>query len=661
MTYRRFLLALLLIGLLASALIAARRVRHEAQARNVEIVMDDADFSALARSYDYDQTTFLRALHAAGLTSLAVAEELGSSVTTSTSGAAYAGSTLLAQARIAPLADPLFAALARSGGLRADEMYLIAYNAPTAARYRTQLALKFSPRAVRVLRAALPTVFAIRTQSDYFQSVGLGLPVERMDLAKRLGLVLVPRLQNDERFSPETIDALVRSATAGRRVRTIIFFGLRNQVLGYPNAIDAMAADFNTSKRNFGDIETYDVKQVQGGSDKLARMIPGHIVRVQAIAKAEQDKLKPQEIIERYLLGIRERNIRVVYLRPYAHQWDMRHGVAPLSIEETNVEIVKLLAAGIKKDGLRLGGASPIYPFVTAPWLIALASLAIPAMLLLLLDAFGFADPRWLIAAVLLDVLFVAAGYIAHHDMTVRKTLALLAGMMFPVAGIAAIAPFFRQPPPQRFGPALVLGLRAMGIATGVTLAGALTIVGLLSTPLTMVEVDRFTGVRLVLLAPALLALVLSLVVPLWGTKVDDPARAAAEPVRLYQLLLGVLIVGGAFVLQARSGNQSDIAPSSFELAVRAHLTTLLSVRPRFKEFLLGFPILMLLPSLRAIDRRWFGWVVVLAIGVGLGDVVDTFSHLHTPLAISILRLINGMVLGAIVGTVVLAIYRRLR
>ena len=111
------------------------------------------------------------------------------------------------------------------------------------------------------------------------------------------------------------------------------------------------------------------------------------------------------------------------------------------------------------------------------------------------------------------------------------------------------------------------------------------------------------------------------------------------------------MIIGGAYVLQARSGNQSDITPSSFELALRSHLTSILSVRPRFKEFLIGFPALMLVPALIAADRRrTFGWLFVLAIGMGLGDVVDTFSHLHTPLVISVLRIVNGAVLGAIVG-----------
>jgi len=659
-TYRRILFVLLAIGLLASAYVGVRRAHHEAQARNVEIVLDDADFSALARSYNYDQATFLAALRRAGVTSLGVAEELGGAVSSSSTGAVYTGAALIAQSRLAPFADPLFAQLARSRTLRADEMYLIAFDAPTAARYRAQLAIKFSAHSVRMLRATVPAVFAIRTQSDYFQAVGLGLPTDRVALDRRMGMVLAPRLENDERFGALQIDRFVDASVAGSRVRTLIFFGLRNQVLGFPTNVDAAAAMFKRTKLNFGAIETYDAKLVQAGTDELARKIPGQIVRVQAISKAEQDKLKPQEIVARYLLGVRERNIRVVYVRPFAHQWDT--GKGPLSIEQTNVEIVKQIAEGIRKDGYRLGGASPIYPFVLQPWLILLASLAVPAMLLLLLESFGVRRMRWLYIGMGVDIALVLAGYVVHHDMAVRKLLALTAGILFPVAALATIAAEFRDGERwQRLAPTLLAGLRTLALATIVALGGALVIIGLLSTPLTMTEIDRFTGVKLVLLVPPVLGLLLYLLVPLWGARLVDPGGAVRSPVRFYQLALGIVIIGGAYILQARSGNQSDIAPSTFELALRSHLTSILSVRPRFKEFLLGFPALMLLPALMPIDRRRIGWLLVLAIGAGLGDAVDTFSHLHTPLWVSALRLINGAVLGAIVGAIVTLVYRRLR
>jgi hypothetical protein len=108
-----------------------------------------------------------------------------------------------------------------------------------------------------------------------------------------------------------------------------------------------------------------------------------------------------------------------------------------------------------------------------------------------------------------------------------------------------------------------------------------------------------------------------------------------------------------------RSGNESDVAPSAFELSLRHLLTHVLSVRPRFKEFLVGFPCMMVLSALSPIHRRAIGWLLALGIGVGVGDVIDTFSHLHTPIEVSVLRIVNGLIVGAIVGAIVIWIYRR--
>ncbi len=654
MTYRRLSLAVLALGLLACLFVALRRERHEQRADRVEIVMDDQDFQSLSRSYGYDQRTFLIALRRAGLTSLAVQEELGGAVSASADAAAYSGAALLDQARLTGFRDPVLARLAATRQLRADEVYLIAYDPATAARYARQLPLKFGPRAVRVLRAARPAVYALRTQADYFGSVGLGLPAERVALARALGLHLVPRLENDERFQAPQIDALLAAAARRHDAHTVIFFGLRNQVLGYPDAIADTARALRADKLDFGTIETYDVKQVQAGNEELARDLPDRTVRVQAIARAELDKLRPEEIVQRYLLGARERNVRVVYLRPFAHQWGDR------SIQATNVELVRRIAEGVRGAGLRVGTASPFDRFVSRPWEIALASLAVPALLLLLLAEFGLGDRRWLIAFVAVDVVLVLAGFAVHHDMAVRKLLALVGGIAFPVAGFAAIAPAFRAPRAPSTAAAILDGIRALGLALAVTLGGVLVVVGLLSTPLTMTEIDRFTGVKLVLAVPPLLALLLYAFTRRWGSRLA-PAALAQSPVTVLQVAAGIVLLGAGYLLLARSGNQSDIAPSSLELALRAHLTTLLQVRPRLKEFLIGFPALMLVPALVPQDRARWGWLFALAVGIGLADVVDTFSHLHTHLGISLLRLVNGALIGIVIGAVAVAVYRRWR
>jgi hypothetical protein len=64
------------------------------------------------------------------------------------------------------------------------------------------------------------------------------------------------------------------------------------------------------------------------------------------------------------------------------------------------------------------------------------------------------------------------------------------------------------------------------------------------------------------------------------------------------------------------------------------------------------------LPALKLEHKRVAGWLFAIGISIGTSDVVDTFSHLHTPLVASLLRVVNGTVLGVLIGIVAIATYR---
>jgi hypothetical protein len=173
-----------------------------------------------------------------------------------------------------------------------------------------------------------------------------------------------------------------------------------------------------------------------------------------------------------------------------------------------------------------------------------------------------------------------------------------------------------------------------------------------------MEEIERFRGVRLLYVAVPLITLGMYLFCKRYNS--GATAREVfGAPIALYQLLAGIIVVAAGALLVMRSGNQSDISPSAFELAMRHTLSTLLSVRPRTKEFLVGAPLLMLAPALFVAHRRAVGWLLALGIGVGIGDLIDTFSHLHTPVMISVLRVAYGVGIGAVIGILAIWMYRR--
>jgi hypothetical protein len=651
----RYAAGVLIVALLASLVVAFFRVRTESHANRVEIAMDFTDFDAMARSYDYNPAAFLIALRRAGLTSLALTEELGANVGYDGKAFATTGAALVNQARVTPIADPLLARLVSSHRIVNGAVYLLVSDPSTYHRYLTQLRLHFMARSVRVLRPTRPWLVEVRTQVDYFNAIALGIPTGQIELARRLGLLVVPRFQNDERFGAYQINAAFNDVLRyDPKVSTAIFFGLTNQVLGYPDHLQDTADAFKRHVFSFGSIETYDPSQVQKGNDTLAKLIPGRTVRVQAIAKTELDKLKLDEVIARYVLGVRERNVRVVYLRPWGHQ------DGNLSIEATNVEMVKSIASELRAAGFRVGRATPIPQYHgNNRLLVGLAALAVPSIFVLLLGVFGWYRP-WLSAtAYALTLVVYGAGILLHHDAFARSAIALAGALLFATAALLVLIPAWNEHPRSALREQLANSAGWTLAATGVALIGALVVVGIMSSPLTMEEIERFRGVRLVLALPPLIALMLYLFDRRFGSGATRPRDVFLSPVLAYQLLAGIVVVGLGALMLVRSGNDSDVSPSAFELSLRHALTHVLSVRPRFKEFLVGFPAMMLLPALLPAHRRAVGWIIALAIGVGIGDVIDTFSHLHTSLEVSLLRIVNGLVIGAIVGAVAIWIYRR--
>ena len=118
----------------------------------------------------------------------------------------------------------------------------------------------------------------------------------------------------------------------------------------------------------------------------------------------------------------------------------------------------------------------------------------------------------------------------------------------------------------------------------------------------------------------------------------------------LFVLVAAIILV--LFLL--RTGNENS-AVSDLELSFRTFLDHVLGVRPRTKEFLFGTPFLFIAYYYGYKDIR----LPLLLMGaIGQISLVNTFAHIHTPLLISILRTVNGLWLGLIVGLLFLAAWK---
>ena len=630
------LILLITLGVLGALVGAYRRFSIEQHNRRVETVVDytDALNLSLAAEEPFDQT--LQEIHQAGITSLAIWED------------------------------------------NLDNLRAVTGAMTEKAVSPTQTILTFSPgfpgqqeRVIAALTHKTHVTFAIQgntlvVNAPYTQISGLGVGMDPNDVARAIrdGFYICPRLYNYAGATPDSIRWMMDTTKAQcqGKATVLMFNGL--DVLGNRGNIDATAQALQADDLHYGSIEFG--KQI--GDEDLSRAAADHTVRVHSIAGSEMPTMEEPTAVARFALAARERNIRVLYIRLFqnglTHQPD---------VMAANLQYIGEIVQSLHDGGLRLGKA---HSFARDPlaesgerYLLVLMGIATMAGFVLLIRQFtgfeGNAFWGWLI------VLGLAGAYLAfkHHTSLGREGLALLAGMTFPSLGLLRC----RQPRPDRNASAraaLEQAYRLFEAMTLWTLAGVALVVGLLADRLFMLKVDEYVGIRLAMVTPLLLTLIY------YGFKLNElPEDAPFEtriasaktewqrflssPLLMGQVVLGLIALAIVAVIVLRSGNDPGVGVSSTELSFRTLLNRIFFVRPRTKEFLFGYPLLVFGLALAATGRRAWLLLFLCAGAIAQADLLDTFCHIHTPLLISVIRSILGWILGALIGTVLYLLYRR--
>jgi hypothetical protein len=123
--------------------------------------------------------------------------------------------------------------------------------------------------------------------------------------------------------------------------------------------------------------------------------------------------------------------------------------------------------------------------------------------------------------------------------------------------------------------------------------------------------------------------------------------------IRTKDVVVCMIILLTAVAVIMRSGNYPLLPVSGLELRFRSLLEDIFVVKPRFKEFLFGHPLLIL--GLWSKSR----FLLILGI-VGQVSIINTFIHVHTPIDVSFIRTIYGLLLGSVLGLMLIVSYRKL-
>lgn len=474
------------------------------------------------------------------------------------------------------------------------------------------------------------------------EDLSLGYSSALVKEAQAAGLKLVYRSGNK-------LNALsvLKNNLAELNADLIIFDG--EEVTGYPEDIEKTAALLNENQLSYGIIEAFIADQA--GADKLTELIDYNILRTHSMQQEEIENADNEEIINRYLLSVRERSVRVIYHKAY---------LKGEQLLERNFGLLSELNSHLKNEGFSIAKAEAVPYFSNSTAHLFAILMGLTAAAVLLLNYFSFfkfskiLNLLFPISAALAFVLIRAGSIIL-----LRQIIALGAAVIFP--SLAVIVFLLEK---KQGGEELEGGLKLFYILSNFTAAvltaliGGLFVSSALNSSQFIFKVADFRGVKLAFLLP-LVIISLYYLIQLGQRQLKaDIALFLDSPIRIKDLILGGILALIAVIYIGRTGNFPLLPVPDWERTVRKLLEQLLYVRPRFKEFLIGHPLFIFSLYLAAAKRKkLFFYPILMLASVGVITTVNTFSHLHTPIIISVLRTFHGYWVSFLVAAVIIATY----
>lgn len=537
--------------------------------------------------------------------------------------------------------------------------------------------------ALYIDRAYIKDVYgrSIRTEkeliSSKIDSIGLGFDKDKIELVKTSGLKVVPRPINYSRYPDKLLKAYIEDInTFDIKPSMLIFAG--KEILGYDKSQEKLINFLRKNNITVGLIETgVQRKNIeQDGIEELSEKLDYKNVRIFPIWPYIQTRYKfynyegAEEIENAIYRAVTERNIRVVYFRPfkknsYEYVTDYKEYERTFSslrdrLKRHNIKIGTFTVMNsIRMNVLRLG-------------FIGVGLVAFTIILLELLVSLNDREKNYLV------ILGIIGVYVIVYFMPniADKILAFAAAVIFPSLSFALLirkvkSIVIRKTAKESIIKIILDSIFVLLKCTFISIIGGLYVGAILSDIKYLLEIDIFRGIKLSQLLPLFIFTVYYFSEFGYSRDISmiSSSRLSKEElnkflnlnIKLKHILyvtIGLLI---GYIYIARTGHETSIQPTELEMIARNFLENILLARPRTKEFLLAFPSLML-----SIYVAYKSYVkIIYPIGlvsvIGLTSIVNTFSHLRTPLYLSIIRTLYSIGFGAVLGILIILIIEFIR
>jgi len=657
--YNRWFVLLIAVGLVAGLIISFQRYHIEQSNKTVELVLDYEDVLELAEDEGLPPSEVLAQVKKAGITSLAVYETTFKKLNVNGKAAATPGSEILRAYYNGTLTDPAWRELAEKNEIKAEQIYVTGHDAQTFKEIKEDLLLRLGANRVHPTTVGSQEVLVVKDRYEDFEKMNIGMPTDEMKAVNAAGFYVVARPSNYTDINKEKIDA-VFSRLKGIKVSDIVFSG--KATLGAPDLSEYTVEQMKKRNITLGMIENVTQLQFypQAGLLDLAKGLDYKAARLYVIPEGEQPKLKMADAVERWSNTDEERNIRIDLLKLY------KQPAPNMSLFETNMKYFSAVKNKLEAKGFKIGTASTFNEYQANQGLRILLMLGVCAAGVLYLSLIipGFKmkyQYALFIIASLICVIPLAMG----HGNKIRLIGALASANLFPALSMIWVLERLKnrdRSEDKSIIAAIVTAVVGIIVASVISFMGAAYLSGLLSDVRYFLEIDFFRGIKLTFVLPMILvgiALcqrynILDDNNPLVPMKLIEQIKyllnmkVLVKTLMIFFFLLVVLVV---FV--ERSGHTAGFPVPGIELKIRAILERAFFARPRSKELFIGHPafIIMVIAWLRKWPVMLFG-IIVFAATIGQGSMIETFAHMRTPMYMSLVRGIDGIVLGALLGII---------
>ena len=481
-----------------------------------------------------------------------------------------------------------------------------------------------------------------------FSGIGVGFDQEWLNTVANAGFDIIAQVSSWESPTDESLEMLADDIKAVPNLCMLMFND--KYIPGYPDP-DKIEVFYQLLLDDNGDIVA-PLGQIefspQEGFNTLANLADKDVVRLHTISNDEMSKFEGEtgesmdagitEALDRWDLAARERNMRALLVRFFSI--DM-----PGTYYENNMAYLDALHTQLEDNGFTVGGDVQEMASLDIPAAVRLlVGFGICAGFMLLLLEIGFR--RLALAGFVLSALAWVGMYVVNQTLAMQL-MALASVIEFPI-----LSCLYFLPPKKDLS--LLQSIGRLLALCAVSFIGAVLMVGVLSDKAFMLKLSSFIGVKIAHVIPIVVVPFVLYIVR--DKKPLSLCKSLLNKALDYKWAIVFAVVAVALMIYlSRTGNESGEI-SGIEAAMRQFLNDTMGVRPRSKEFLIGYPATILYLMYAAKHRAL--WVLSIPLVIGQISLVNTYAHIHTPLLIALQRSLNGLILGIIVAVVAVVVVK---